>query len=154
VENDCDRWGSVAGGGRSCLVAWSTQITHDGLPKEFHGQVGSIVLTEGPRLFVQESVGGRFVVAQVSASGGETVPIQTPFQNVALDNISSDKSELLIGTFTGIQMDQPLWALPILGGSPRRLGNLIATDGAPGGMITTEALGLQKCNANTPLSVG
>lgn len=92
--------------------------------------MGSIVLTDGPRLFVQESVGGRFVVAQVSASGGETVPIPTPFQNVALDNISPDKSELLIGTFSGIEMDQPLWALPILGGSPRRLGNLVATDGA------------------------
>ena len=139
-------WRTIAIGGAALLVvglvAWwlrpslpppritgSTQITHDGLPKEFHGQVGSIVLTDGPRLFVQESVGGRFVVAQVSASGGETIPIATPFQNVALDNISVDKSELLIGTFTGIQMDQPLWALPILGGSPRRLGNLVATDG-------------------------
>ena len=148
-----------------CMAAWllrpslpppritgSTQITHDGLPKEFHGQVGSIVLTDGPRLFVQESVGGRFVVAQVSASGGETVPIATPFQNVALDNISADKSELLIGTFTGIQMDQPLWALPIPGGSPRRLGNLVATDGAwmpNGDLLVAHGSDLQVVNPET-----
>jgi len=69
------------------------------------------------------------VVAQVSATGGETVPIATPFPNEALDNISPDKSELLIGTFTGVETAQPLWALPVLGGSPRRLGDARATDG-------------------------
>jgi eukaryotic-like serine/threonine-protein kinase len=133
-------------------ITGSTQITHDGLPKEFHGPVGSIVLTDGPRLFVQESVGGRFVVAQVSASGGETVPIATPFQNVSLDNISADKSELLIGTFTGIQLDQPLWALPILGGSPRRLGSLVATDGAwmpNGDLLLAHGSDLQVVNPDT-----
>src|ERR1700735_1570035 len=110
-------------------ITGSTQITHDGLPKSFGGQVVSIVLTDGPRLFIQESAGGHFVVAQVSATGGETVLISTPFQNLALDNISPDKSQLLIGTFTGIELEQPLWALPVLGGSPHRLGNLFATDG-------------------------
>jgi Tol biopolymer transport system component/tRNA A-37 threonylcarbamoyl transferase component Bud32 len=139
-------WGMIAIGGGAllavALVAWllrpsmplpritgSTQITHDGLPKVFNGQVTAIVLTDGPRLFIQESVGGHFVVAQVSASGGETVPIPTPFKNICLNNISPDKSELLIGTFTGVELDQPLWALPVLGGSPRRLGNVVATDG-------------------------
>jgi hypothetical protein len=103
-------------------ITGSTQITHDGLPKAFGGQVVSLVLTDGPRLFIQESAGGHFVVAQVSATGGETVPISTPFQNVALDNISPDKSELLIGTFTGIELEQPLWALPVLGGVATPLG--------------------------------
>jgi tRNA A-37 threonylcarbamoyl transferase component Bud32 len=133
-------------------ITGSTQITHDGLPKEFHGQVGSIVLTDGPRLFVQEFVGGRFLVAQVSATGGETVPIATPFQNVALDNISQDKSELLIGTFTGIELDQPLWALPVLGGSPRRLGNLVATDGTwmpNGDLLVAHGSDLQVVNPDT-----
>jgi len=162
-------WRAIAIGGAALLVvgvaAWllrpslpppritgSTQITHDGLPKEFHGQVGSIVLTDGPRLFIQEFVGGRFVVAQVSATGGETVPIATPFQNVALDNISADKSELLIGTFTGIELDQPLWALPVLGGSPRRLGNLVATDGTwmpNGDLLVAHGPDLQVVNPET-----
>jgi len=133
-------------------ITGSTQITHDGLPKAFNGQVSATVLTDGPRLFIQESVGGRFVVAQVSASGGETVPIPTPFQNVSLDNISPDKSELLIGTFTGIEFDQPLWALPVLGGSPRRLGNVAAVDGTwmpNGDLLVAHGNDLQVVNPET-----
>jgi len=133
-------------------ITGSTQITHDGLPKTFGGQVTTMVLTDGPRLFVQESVGGHFVVAQVSASGGETVPIPTAFQNVCLDNISPDKSELLIGTFTGIELEQPLWVLPVLGGSPRRLGNLLATDGTwmpNGDMLVAHGSDLQVVNLET-----
>jgi Tol biopolymer transport system component len=133
-------------------ITGSTQITHDGLPKAFGGQVVSIVLTDGPRLFIQESAGGHFVVAQVSATGGETVPISTPFQNVALDNISPDKSELLIGTFRGIELEQPLWALPVLGGSPRRLGNVSATDGTwmpSGELLVARGTELQVVNPET-----
>jgi Tol biopolymer transport system component len=133
-------------------ITGSTQITHDGLPKAFGGQVVSLVLTDGPRLYIQESAGGHFVVAQVSATGGETVPIATPFQNVALDNISPDKSELLIGTFTGIELEQPLWALPVLGGSPRRLGNVSATDGTwmtSGELLIARGTELQVVNPET-----
>jgi eukaryotic-like serine/threonine-protein kinase len=133
-------------------ITGSTQITHDGLPKAFGGQVVSLVLTDGPRLYIQESAGGHFVVAQVSATGGETVPIATPFQNVALDNISPDKSELLVGTFTGIELEQPLWALPVLGGSPRRLGNVSATDGTwmpSGELLIARGTELQVVNPET-----
>ncbi len=104
------------------------QITHDGQQKNFFGQVAPMVLTDGPRLYFQENISGRFVISQVSAGGGESVPIPTPFANVALNNISPDKSELLIGSFTGYQLDQPLWALPVLGGSPRRLTDLTGED--------------------------
>jgi len=133
-------------------ITGSTQITHDGLPKTFSGQVTATVLTDGPRLFVQESVGGHFVVTQVSASGGETVPVPTPFQNVALDNISPDKSELLIGTFTGTELELPLWAVPVLGGSPRRLGSVVATDGTwmpNGDLLVPHGSDLQVVNPET-----
>ncbi len=106
-----------------------TQITHDGQQKSFLGQATDTVLTDGPRLFVQENVNGRFVIAQVSASGGETVPIATPFANVTPLNISPDKSELLVGSFTGAEVDQQIWALPVLGGSPRRVSDLLGWDG-------------------------
>ena len=104
------------------------QITHDGQQKNFFGQVTTIVLTDGPRLYFQENINGRYVIGQVSAGGGESVPISTSFPNVALNNISPDKSELLIGSFTGYELDQQLWALPVLGGSPRRLGDVIGED--------------------------
>jgi serine/threonine protein kinase len=106
-----------------------TQITHDGQQKSFAGQVTATVLTDGPRLYIQENINGRFVIVQVSASGGETVPISTPFPNVAPLNISPDKSELLVGSFTGAELEQSLWALPVLGGSPRRVSDLPGWDG-------------------------
>jgi len=106
-----------------------TQITHDGQQKSFMGQATDTVLTDGPRLFVQENVDGRFVIAQVSAAGGDSVPMSTPFANVAPLNISPDKSELLVGSFTGAELDQQLWALPVLGGSPRRVSDLPGWDG-------------------------
>ena len=53
----------------------------------------------------------------------------TPFANVTPLNISPDKSELLIGSFTGAEVDQPIWALPVLGGSPRRVSDLLGWDG-------------------------
>ena len=105
-----------------------TQITHDGWQKNSFGQTVPTVLTDGARLYIQESVHGRFVVAQVSASGGDTVPVATPFPNAALDNLSPDRSELVVGSFSGSEIDQPLYAVPTLGGSPRRLTDLPGQD--------------------------
>ena len=110
-------------------ITGSTQITHDGQQKSFGGQVTTTVLTDGPRIFVQENIGGHFVVAQASSTGGDTVPIPTTLANIAVDNISPDKSELLVGSFTGTEEEQVLWALPVLGGTPRRLGDVTAADG-------------------------
>ncbi|HXY08307.1 MAG TPA: protein kinase [Terriglobales bacterium] len=106
-----------------------SQITHDGQQKSFVGQVTATVLSDGPRLYLQENINGHFVISQVSASGGETVAIPTPFPNVAPLNISPDKSELLVGSFTGAEVDQQLWALPVLGGSPRRVSEPTGWDG-------------------------
>jgi len=74
-----------------------TQLTHDGHQKNFYGQAAPTVLTDGPRLYVEENIDNRFVVSQVSTSGGETVPLALPFPNVNLDSISPDKAELIVG---------------------------------------------------------
>jgi serine/threonine protein kinase/Tol biopolymer transport system component len=104
------------------------QLTHDGWQKNSFGQTAPTVLTDGPRLYIQENVHGRFVVAQVLASGGDTVTMPLPFPNASLDNLSPDRSELIVGSFTGTELDQPLYAVPTLGGSPRRLSNLPGQD--------------------------
>src|SRR5215470_5580040 len=110
-------------------ITGSTQITHDGQQKSFGGQVTTTVLTDGPRIFVQENLNGRFAVVQASSNGGDTVPIPSTLPNIALDNISRDNSELLVGSFTGAEQEQTLWALPALGGTPRRLSDVVAVDG-------------------------
>jgi len=106
-----------------------TQITHDGQQKSFAGQSIATVLTDGPRLFIQENVDGKFVIAQVSSTGGETAVVPTPFTNVEPLNISPDKSELLVSSFSGTEPDQQIWTLPVLGGSPRRISELPGWDG-------------------------
>ncbi len=106
-----------------------TQITHDGQVKNVFGAVAPIVLTDGTRLYIQEAVKGRYVIAQVAVSGGDTVLMNTPFPNVALDNISPDKTELVVGNFSGVELEQPLWALPVVGGSLRRFASIPGEDG-------------------------
>jgi eukaryotic-like serine/threonine-protein kinase len=109
-------------------VTGFTQLTHDGWQKNSFGQTAPTVLTDGARLYIQETVRGRFMVAQVSALGGDAVPIATPFPNTALDNLSPDRTELLVGSFTGSEIDQPLYAVPTLGGAPRRLSDFPGQD--------------------------
>jgi serine/threonine protein kinase/Tol biopolymer transport system component len=106
-----------------------TQITHDGQEK-ISPFVGPVLLTDGPRIFVQEYVESRFIIAQVASVGGDTVPVAAPFPNVVLDHISPDQTELLIASFAGNEYERPLWSLPVLGGAPRRLGNLFGHDAA------------------------
>ena len=70
-----------------------------------------MVLSDGPRVFLEEAIDGRYLVVQASSTGGDTVPIPTNFENVALDNISPDKSELMVGSFTGEEMEKTLLAM-------------------------------------------
>ena len=110
-------------------VTGYTQITHDGQVKNVFGAVAPIVLTDGARLYIQEVVNGRYVIAQVAVSGGDTVVMNLPFPNAALDNISPDKTELVVGSFSGVELEQPLWAVPVVGGSPRRFATVPGEDG-------------------------
>jgi Tol biopolymer transport system component/predicted Ser/Thr protein kinase len=105
-------------------VLHTTQITRDGRDK-----TGPLV-TDGARLYFPEDMGGRTVLGQVSVTGGETFTIPTPFQNSFPLDISPIGSELLVGSFSGSESEFPLWVLPALGGSPRRLGDVLAHDGA------------------------
>jgi serine/threonine protein kinase/Tol biopolymer transport system component len=99
------------------------QLTHDGQPK---GLVG----TDGSRLYF--GVGGATLwgIAQASVSGGEPVRIQTPSGSIWPLNVSPDGSDLLAKDQQGTTFKGPLWTLPILGGSPRRLGDIVGSDGA------------------------
>ena len=110
-------------------VTGYTQITHDGQVKNVFGPVTPIVLTDGTRLYVQEAVNGRYVIAQVAVTGGETVVMNTPFPNACLNNISPDKTELVVGSFNGVEQEQPLWAVPVVGGTPRRFSDIPGQDG-------------------------
>ena len=96
----------------------TVQLTSDGRMK--FGDVA----TDGVRVYFSEVVGERWTIAAVSVSGGNPVPIGTPFQNAYLLSMSADKSRLLVVEGPPIE-EHPLWELPVLGGPPRRLGSSV-----------------------------
>jgi DNA-binding winged helix-turn-helix (wHTH) protein/Tol biopolymer transport system component len=98
-----------------------TQLTNDGSEKS------PPILTDGSRIyFGVETTAGRHI-AQVSTRGGEVSPIPTPFQVVDSADISPSGSELLVGNFfVDQQKEEPVFVLPLPGGSPRRLGNVLS----------------------------
>jgi eukaryotic-like serine/threonine-protein kinase len=106
-------------------VSGYLQLTDDGVPK---GLVG----TDGSRLYLDEHEPGLTLpIAQVSVSGGAVAPVPAASPTMNPLSVSPDGSKLLVEDLPGVSASEgPLWALPILGGSPRRLANAIGHDGA------------------------
>jgi serine/threonine protein kinase/Tol biopolymer transport system component len=97
-------------------VSGYVPITHDGNQKWTVG-------TDGARLFLGEYGAGNGI-AQVASSGGEVAPIPAPSPTMVALAASPDGSTILVADEVGqTAFRGPLWALPILGGSPRRLGD-------------------------------
>jgi len=105
-------------------VLGSVQITHDGRQK-------SGMVTDGPRIYFGEQTASAAAFVQVSSTGGETAPMSASIDLSAVQaifDISPTRSELLVGR-VWIFGDGQLSVLPILAGSPRRLGDIKAHDG-------------------------
>src|SRR5262245_32236236 len=112
---------------RPLKVTRFDQITRDGLGKggQAAGYLQSALVTDGSRLYFSEPVNGHRVITQVSSAGGETVEIPAPFRNSNVLDISPSRSELIVAVHAGDEFEASLWLIPILGGAPRRLGDLI-----------------------------
>ena len=102
-------------------VTGTVQITNDGRGN------GGPMLTDGTRLLF--NLAGS-EPRQLSVKGGEPVPLSLPMRNVILEDISSDRTELLVSRYqdSGTLLAKQLWVVPVFGGSPRRLGNILATE--------------------------
>jgi eukaryotic-like serine/threonine-protein kinase len=101
------------------------QLTHDGQQK-------SLIGTDGARLFLSlgEIRAGSFAIhglAEMSVSGGEPrkISVSSSFNMVPIA-LSPDGSEFLAVDGQGAPPKGPLWTLPLMGGSPRRLGDINA----------------------------
>jgi eukaryotic-like serine/threonine-protein kinase len=103
-----------------------TQLTNDGADKITVTTVGSIqppMVTDGSRIYLtEEQKGGNAAVAQVSVTGGATTLVPTPFTNVAVNGIAPSGSDLLVYTWRTNELQTPLWVIPVLGGTPRKVG--------------------------------
>jgi Tol biopolymer transport system component/predicted Ser/Thr protein kinase len=137
------RWPWLAGTGAAALIllaalayglmsppplklSGAAQITNDGRAKLLAG-------TDGARLYLQYSSGvatGLSSIGQVSVSGGVVAPVSAPSLSMQILNVSPDGSTLLVSDEPGTAFDGPLWALPVLGGLPRRLSDAMGHAGA------------------------
>jgi eukaryotic-like serine/threonine-protein kinase len=98
------------------------QLTHDGQPK-------SLIGTDGARLYMAVSEGNSGSrtsagIAQMAVSGGELQKLSIlPNAGMVPVNLAPDGSAFLIVDGQGSPPRGPLLAIPVLGGSPRRLGD-------------------------------
>lgn len=102
-------------------ITRTLQLTTDGREKFPN------IVTDGVRAYFAERKDDRWTLSAVPISGGEATAIPLPFPNAQVLSISPDKSELLIGEGQPID-DKQLWRVPILGGSPHSMGNIVAHD--------------------------
>jgi eukaryotic-like serine/threonine-protein kinase len=94
-------------------VSGYVPVTHDGMPKILVG-------TDGARLYFNETYAG---IAEVSVAGGEVVHVSVPAPTMFLLAVSPDGATLLMANELGAtEFTGPLWEVPVLGGSSRRLG--------------------------------
>jgi eukaryotic-like serine/threonine-protein kinase len=103
------------------------QLSHD-------GQLKGLVGTDGSRLYlgiVRSTTSNASIgIMQMSTSGGDLVRIPAASNAILPLNVSQDGAELLVKDNQGTDFRGQLWSLPILGGSPRRLGALVGQDAA------------------------
>jgi eukaryotic-like serine/threonine-protein kinase len=95
------------------------QLTHDGTPK-------SLVGTDGSRIFLTFGDSGEGGVAAIPVQGGEASRIAMPSSDMVPVDLAPDGSSFLTVDGKGFPATGPLWSLPVLGGSARRLGDAVA----------------------------
>jgi eukaryotic-like serine/threonine-protein kinase len=91
-------------------------------------------VTDGSRVYFNElPSAGVSVLAQVAASGGDVVQIATPFSAPHVVDVSADGSELLVlgSREPSASVSPPeVWIVPVVGGTPRRVGAIRAYEAA------------------------
>jgi Tol biopolymer transport system component len=103
-----------------------TRLYNDGQRK------GGPILSDGVRIYFNEQLAdGRNVIAQVSVKGGEVTPLSLPLKAPNVRDLSRDGTELLIASAEGTD-ENSIWLQPVAGGSPLRIGAIIAGDAAFG----------------------
>jgi eukaryotic-like serine/threonine-protein kinase len=121
---------------RPAPITEFVQLTNDANMKSSIGWPPPVfdtpLATDGARLYLTSALNeGGPGPAQVSINGGELapIPVPLPFTGFQLATTSPDGAELLIESFIGSEVESPLWIVPVTGGSPRRIDDLLAHDG-------------------------
>jgi len=103
------------------------QITRNSLPHV------SPLIADGTRLYLSTLSSFGPSAYQVSVNGGEMAPLNLQLKRAYLLGVTPDRTEYLACRLLNYDLSFPeceLWAEPVFGGSPRRLGNLVVSDAA------------------------
>lgn len=84
--------------------------------------------TDGVRLFFLVRRGHHWDLSQMPASGGEVQSLSVPFPNARIFSVSPDGSQFALGPFDSRAAALPVWLMSSVGGTPRRLGEVLAND--------------------------
>jgi hypothetical protein len=107
------------------------QLTHDGQPK-------SLIGTDGARLYMAVGNTGSVPsagIAQMAVSGGELQKLSIlPNSGMVPVNLAPDGSAFLVIEGQGSPPRGALFSIPVLGGSPRRLGDTAGETAAWSGL--------------------
>lgn len=91
----------------------------------------SPLLTDGARIFYQRFENGRYTLAEVAGDGGDTISPRAEIPNPELCDIAPDGASLLLRDLVHSREDnEPVYIQPLIGGSARRVGEILAYDAA------------------------
>ncbi len=97
-----------------------TQITFSGKV-----EAGGGIHPEGPRLIFMERNGSQWPLTQTSIGGGGERPFEALFPKTRVWAMSPDRTEWLVSSFTDSISNMPLWIVPVQGGPPLRVGDVM-----------------------------
>jgi serine/threonine protein kinase/Tol biopolymer transport system component len=95
------------------------QLTHDGVSRGVAG-------TDGARLYLNRE--SPTSIEQMAITGGDILPVPVN-GNLVVESLSSDGSSFLLRRYNA-RAPSLLWSVPVLGGTPRPLGNAEVRDAA------------------------
>ena len=115
-----------------------TQIT-------FSGKIdaGGGIHSDGSRLIFMERSGSQWPLMQTSIGGGAERPFEAPFPKTRVWALSPDRTEWLVSSFTDSISNMPLWIVPVQGGPPLRVGDVMVDSASwfPDGKRIIAAMG-------------
>jgi DNA-binding winged helix-turn-helix (wHTH) protein/Tol biopolymer transport system component len=109
----------------SIRITQVTRLTNSGRADPW-GRLAS----DGSRLFFLEREADHWNDVQVSVAGGESIPFGPASRNIRIHDLFPDQLEILFSPFTLRNEDLPLWSMPLIGGLPRRVGEILANGAA------------------------
>ena len=108
-----------------------SQITQDGTiysPKVSLLGTLSAIATDGSHIFTPSNENGRVVISQISIATGtsQILPLPSQIGVPEIEGVSPDGTHLLLRGKLGAASQQPIWIVPIDGGSAFRVADVLA----------------------------